>query len=51
MLEQNDDTGYYKLVNYTGSSIGTNVQIENDVALEVIETAKPHIKKEEIKRD
>lgn len=51
MLELLDDTGYYKLVNYKGSSIGSNVQIENDVALEIDDTSKPHIKKEDIDRD
>lgn len=50
MLEQKDDNGYIKCVEKTGSTVGSNVMLENDVWLEVREKAKPHIEKKEPKR-
>lgn len=47
MLEQNDDNGYIKRVEKTGSTVGSNVTLENDVWLEVREKTKPHIEKKE----
>lgn len=50
MLEQNDDNGYIKRVEMSGSTVGSSVTLENDVVLEVVEIKKPHIVKKEPER-
>lgn len=50
MLEQKDDNGYIKRVEKTGSTIGSNVTLENDVWLDIHEKSKPHIEKKEPER-
>ena len=35
MLEQKDDNGYIKRVEKTGSTVGSNVTLDNDVWLEI----------------
>ena len=50
MLEQKDDNGYIKRVELTGSTVGSNVKLENDVWLEIREKSKPHMEKKEPKR-
>lgn len=47
MLEQKDDNGYIKRVEKTGSTVGSNVTLENVVWLEVREKSKPHMEKKE----
>lgn len=37
MLEQKDDNGYIKRVEKTGSTVGSNVTLDNDVWLEIRE--------------
>lgn len=50
MLEQKDDNGYIKRVEKTGSTIGSNVTLGNDVWLEIHEKSKTHIEKKEPER-
>lgn len=47
MLEQQDDNGYIKRVDKTGSTIGSNTTLDNDVWLEIREKSNPHIEKKE----
>lgn len=50
MLEQKDDNGYIKRVEKTGSTVGSNVTLDNDVWLEIREKSKLRMEKKEPKR-